>query len=200
MDVAPCPRAPRFPGRRAFWDGYPGRRQTASAGQSRGGPVCFPKRPSLPFAHQAVTANAIMSVRLNVFVSSGMAELEAERRAVETALRTLEVEAWRFEEDAGAQTTAAREVYLTEIANTDLNLVHVDINVITYHVLGMEHPNVFNVACWRSRCRDRAHTRSDYPGENAKPCRHDAVNIRYRIVMWCAPGSCSWPLKGWRTR
>ena len=76
-----------------------------------------------------MTANAIMSVRLNVFVSSGMAELEAERRAVETALRTLEVEAWRFEEDAGAQTTAAREVYLTEIANTDLNLVHVDINV-----------------------------------------------------------------------
>lgn len=61
-----------------------------------------------------------MSVRLKVFISSGMAELRDERRAMQAALRMLEVEPWLFEEDAGAQTIAGRDVYLRELNASDL--------------------------------------------------------------------------------
>ncbi len=61
-----------------------------------------------------------MSVRLKVFISSGMAELRDERKAAQSALRTLEVEPWLFEEDAGAQTVEGRKVYLNELSSSDL--------------------------------------------------------------------------------
>jgi len=41
--------------------------------------------------------------RLRVFVSSKMAELAPERRALKAALDALKVDAWVFEQDAGAR-------------------------------------------------------------------------------------------------
>jgi len=58
--------------------------------------------------------------RLRVFVSSAMTELAPERAAIKEALEALHVDAWVFEEDAGARPTTPRETYLRELENADL--------------------------------------------------------------------------------
>ena len=58
--------------------------------------------------------------QLQVFVSSRMAELRAERRAIRNTLNTLRVLAWVFEDDAGAQPRSAEATYLDALENADL--------------------------------------------------------------------------------
>jgi len=58
--------------------------------------------------------------RVHAFVSSRMQELTAERRVVKRALDQLEVQAWVFEEDAGARPAPIRQTYLDELSKSDL--------------------------------------------------------------------------------
>ena len=58
--------------------------------------------------------------RVHAFVSSRMQELTAERRVVKRALDQLGVQAWVFEEDAGARPTTIRQTYLDELSKSDL--------------------------------------------------------------------------------
>jgi Domain of unknown function (DUF4062) len=58
--------------------------------------------------------------RLRVFVSSKMQELAAERRAVKAALEALKVDAWIFEEDAGARPESIEKAFLEEVETADL--------------------------------------------------------------------------------
>src|SRR5215470_11897078 len=58
--------------------------------------------------------------RLRVFVSSKMAELAPERRALKTALEALKVEAWVFEQDAGARPESIQKAFLGEVDAADL--------------------------------------------------------------------------------
>jgi hypothetical protein len=60
--------------------------------------------------------------RLRVFVSSKMAELALEREAVKTALDTLKVDAWVFEQDAGARPESIQKAFLEEVQTADLYL------------------------------------------------------------------------------
>lgn len=60
--------------------------------------------------------------RLRVFVSSKMVELAAERRAIERALDELNIDAWTFEEDAGARPESVRETFLEQVEASDLFL------------------------------------------------------------------------------
>ncbi len=61
-----------------------------------------------------------MSNSLRVFVSSRMQELAPERQAVEAALDDLGVDAWLYEEDAGARPETIEQVFLEEVAAADL--------------------------------------------------------------------------------
>jgi len=58
--------------------------------------------------------------RLRVFVSSKMEELSEERLAIKSALDALSIEAWVFEEDAGARPSSIRETYLDQLESSDL--------------------------------------------------------------------------------
>lgn len=51
-----------------------------------------------------------------------MSELAAERQVIKAALDALEVDAWVFEQDAGARPEAIQETYLKEVAKADLYL------------------------------------------------------------------------------
>ena len=57
---------------------------------------------------------------LRVFVSSGMQELARERQAIKVALQTLKVDAWVYEDDAGARSQSIQQTYLDELAAADL--------------------------------------------------------------------------------
>src|SRR5215831_12894519 len=58
--------------------------------------------------------------RLRVFVSSKMQELAPERQAVKEALDALKVDAWVFEEDAGARPVSIQKAFLEEVKAADL--------------------------------------------------------------------------------
>jgi eukaryotic-like serine/threonine-protein kinase len=58
--------------------------------------------------------------RLRVFVSSKMQELAPERQALKTALDTLKVDAWVFEQDAGARPESIQKAFLEEVEAADL--------------------------------------------------------------------------------
>src|SRR5215213_10293679 len=60
------------------------------------------------------------SQRLRIFVSSKMQELAPERSIMKTALEDLKVDAWIFEEDAGARPESIQQTYLKELENADL--------------------------------------------------------------------------------
>jgi tetratricopeptide (TPR) repeat protein len=60
--------------------------------------------------------------RLRVFVSSRMQELAPERRAIKAALDHLKVDAWIFEDDAGARPQSIQATYLDELEHADLYL------------------------------------------------------------------------------
>src|SRR5438105_325782 len=62
----------------------------------------------------------LMPERLQVFVSSGMADLKEERLAARDAIGELLVDPWLFEQDAEAQSRAVREAYLDAVAKSDL--------------------------------------------------------------------------------
>ena len=58
--------------------------------------------------------------RLRVFVSSKMQELAPERQAIKAALEDLKVEAWVFEQDAGARPESIEKTFLEEVEAADL--------------------------------------------------------------------------------
>jgi hypothetical protein len=60
--------------------------------------------------------------RISVFISSKMGELATERKIVKEALGEILVDAWVFEQDAGARETSIQEIYLEELNNSDLNI------------------------------------------------------------------------------
>ena len=60
--------------------------------------------------------------RLQVFVSSRMGELAHERKLVKDALDELKVDAWLFEQDAGARPDSIEETFLREVGAADLYL------------------------------------------------------------------------------
>ncbi len=68
------------------------------------------------------TPDTASAAALRVFVSSRMAELAAERAAVKAKLAELGIEAFVFEDDAGARSQAIRDTYLDEIEAADLYL------------------------------------------------------------------------------
>ena len=58
--------------------------------------------------------------RLQIFISSSMEELEPERAAVKLALTELELDAWVFEQDAGARTESPQATFSAELEKSDL--------------------------------------------------------------------------------
>ena len=58
--------------------------------------------------------------RLSIFVSSSMAELPEERQALKVTLEAMQVDAWVWEKDAGAQSRTIRETYLDEVERADI--------------------------------------------------------------------------------
>ena len=60
--------------------------------------------------------------KLRVFVSSRMQELATERRAIKAALAGLNIDAWIFEDDAGARPQSIQQTYLRELEDADLYL------------------------------------------------------------------------------
>src|SRR5262245_9521944 len=58
--------------------------------------------------------------RLRVFVSSKMQELAPERQVLKAALDVLKVEAWVFEDDAGARPLSIEKAFLEEVEAADL--------------------------------------------------------------------------------
>lgn len=58
--------------------------------------------------------------RLRVFVSSKMQELAPEREAIKVALDELKVDAWVFEQDAGARPESMEKTFLEEVEAADL--------------------------------------------------------------------------------
>src|SRR5215469_6142860 len=58
--------------------------------------------------------------RLRVFVSSKMQELAPERQVLKAALDALKVDAWVFEQDAGARPESIQKAFLSEVEAADL--------------------------------------------------------------------------------
>src|SRR5215472_5965149 len=58
--------------------------------------------------------------RLRVFVSSKMQELAPERQLLKAALDALKVDAWVFEQDAGARPESIEKTFLEEVEAADL--------------------------------------------------------------------------------
>src|SRR5215471_4990565 len=58
--------------------------------------------------------------RLRVFVSSKMQELAPERQVLKAALDALKVDAWVFEQDAGARPESIEKAFLEEVEEADL--------------------------------------------------------------------------------
>jgi hypothetical protein len=67
-----------------------------------------------------VAAESVSGRPLRVFVSSAMLELKDERQAIKSALRDLKVDAWVYEDDAGARDQTTRTTYLEELDAADL--------------------------------------------------------------------------------
>jgi hypothetical protein len=68
-----------------------------------------------------VEENIIMIYeRLRVFVSSRMQELAPERAVIKAALNELNIDAWVFEDDAGARAQTIQQSYREEIESADL--------------------------------------------------------------------------------
>jgi hypothetical protein len=59
---------------------------------------------------------------LRIFVSSRMQELADERQRIKAALAGIRINAWIFEDDAGARTGTIEETYLDELDKADLYL------------------------------------------------------------------------------
>jgi tetratricopeptide (TPR) repeat protein len=57
---------------------------------------------------------------LSLFISSKMAELAEERRAVQSALSAYQMRGWLFEQDAGARPEPIQSTYLTEVEACDI--------------------------------------------------------------------------------
>ena len=58
--------------------------------------------------------------RLQAFISSRMAELANERAVIKKLLDEAEIDAWVFEEDAGARPKTIQETYLEEVEDADI--------------------------------------------------------------------------------
>lgn len=58
--------------------------------------------------------------RLQAFISSRMAELANERAVIKKVLDEAEIDAWAFEEDAGARPKTIQETYLEEVEDADI--------------------------------------------------------------------------------
>ncbi len=62
----------------------------------------------------------LWETRLQAFISSRMAELANERAIIKKLLDEAEVDAWMFEEDAGARPKTIQETYLEEVEDADI--------------------------------------------------------------------------------
>ena len=58
-------------------------------------------------------------IKLRAFISSRMEELSYERDLIELALNELNIQAWKFESDAGARPETIQETYLRELRDSD---------------------------------------------------------------------------------
>lgn len=85
--------------------------------------------------------------RLRVFISSRMQELAPERRAIRAALDALRIDAWVFEESAGARPHSIRQTYLDELAASDLYLGVFWKGYGEYTVDEFEHARAQKKAC-----------------------------------------------------
>ena len=59
---------------------------------------------------------------LRIFVSSRMKELAEERRHIKVELEGIRINAWIYEDDAGARPGTIEETYLDELETADLYL------------------------------------------------------------------------------
>ncbi len=57
---------------------------------------------------------------LSLFISSKMAELAEESRAVQSALSAYQMRGWLFEQDAGARPEPIQSTYFTEVEACDI--------------------------------------------------------------------------------
>ena len=57
---------------------------------------------------------------LSLFISSKMAELAEERRAVQSALSAYQMSGWLFEKDAGARPDTIQSTYLKQVEACDI--------------------------------------------------------------------------------
>ena len=60
--------------------------------------------------------------KLRVFVSSSMSELSPEREFIKSALQEQQIDAWVYEEDAGARPGSIRSTFLEEVQHADVYL------------------------------------------------------------------------------
>src|SRR5262245_41983612 len=84
----------------------------------REGSTLHSRRSYLEPAHLLTTS--MTRPRLLAFVSSRMEELALERRTIKAELDMLHVDAWVFEQDAGARPQTIQQTYLQQVATADL--------------------------------------------------------------------------------
>ena len=96
--------------------------------------------------------------RLRIFVSSRMEELAPERSAIRAALSELHVDAWVFEDDAGARSKTIQQTYQQEIAAADLYIG------LFWRGYGDYTIDEFNCATEKSKDRLIYEKRSDIEG------------------------------------
>jgi len=89
-----------------------------------------------------------MNDRLRVFVSSRMAELAEERQIIKSALSDLQIDAWVFEEDAGARPVSIQETYLDEVEKANIYLGLFWLGYGAYTIEEYEHARKHRKPCF----------------------------------------------------
>ena len=84
---------------------------------------------------------------LRVFVSSKMQELAPERQALKAALDALKVDAWVFEQDAGARPESIQKAFLEEVEAADLYIGLFWKGYGDYTIEEYEHARKFGKDC-----------------------------------------------------
>src|SRR6266851_4680146 len=86
----------------------------------------------------------------SIFISSKMAELLEERRAVQEALADYHMTGWRWESDSGARPTTVRQTYLREVEDCDLYLGLFWLGYGPYTIEEYEHARKQGKPCLRA--------------------------------------------------
>ena len=87
------------------------------------------------------------SQRLQVFVSSKMQELAAEREVIEAALAEMEIDAFVFEHDAGAQSQSIQQTFLQSVETSDLYVGLFWKGYGAYTIEEFEHAQMLGMDC-----------------------------------------------------